>query len=134
MTTILLIEDNPADANLVREALEEHAVECELFLLTNGEKAVELIHLMDLEQIPPPDLVILDLNLPMKPGSRVLEEFRASSRCARVPIVVLSSSDSQKDREQAARLGASSYYTKPTRLMEFLKLGGIFKQMLGSIS
>jgi DNA-binding response OmpR family regulator len=119
---------------MVREALEEHAVECELLLITNGEKAIEFILQMDTAQAPPPDLVILDLNLPMKPGSTVLEQFRASSRCARVPIVVLSSSDSYRDREQAARLGASRYYKKPTRLMEFLKLGGVFKQMLAEIS
>ncbi len=134
MTTILLIEDNPADANLVREALDEHEIEGELLLITNGENAIEFIRQLDTEDAPTPDLVILDLNLPMKPGSRVLEQFRASSRCARVPIVVLSSSDSYKDREQAARLGASRYYKKPTRLVEFLKLGGVFKQMLANIS
>jgi CheY-like chemotaxis protein len=134
MTTILLVEDNPADANLVREALEEHQVECELLLITNGEKAIEFIQQVESGQDPPPDLVILDLNLPMKPGSRVLQQFRASSRCPRVPIVVLSSSDSYKDRQQARRLGASRYCKKPTRLMEFLSLGGIFKQMLTNIS
>jgi chemotaxis family two-component system response regulator Rcp1 len=134
MNTILLIEDNPADSNLVREALEEHEVECELLLITNGEKAIEFIRQVDAEEAPPPDLVILDLNLPIKPGSRVLEQFQASSRCARAKIIVLSSSDSHKDKEQAARLGASRYYKKPTRLMEYLKLGGVFKQMLAGAS
>ena len=125
------MEDNLADAGLVREALEEYAVECELLLITNGERAIDFILRFDEEGLPCPDLVILDLNLPRKPGTDVLRRMRAS-RCAHVPVVILTSSDRQKDKDEAAGLGASGYIQKPSRLAEFIELGRVFKTMLGA--
>jgi chemotaxis family two-component system response regulator Rcp1 len=131
---ILLVEDNPADVNLIREALDEHQVECKLIHIRDGQRALEFIESLDAEQRPSLDLVILDLNLPRKPGSVVLEAIRASARCPLVPVAVLTSSDNQKDKNEAARLGASVYIRKPSRLAEFLKLGGTFKEMIGQTS
>ena len=124
-----MVEDNPADAGLVREALEEHAVECELVLITNGERAIDFILRLDEKGLPCPNLVILDLNLPKRPGADILRSIRAS-RCGHIPVVILTSSDSQKDKDDAARLGASGYFQKPSRLDEFIELGRVFKTML----
>ncbi len=126
-----MVEDNPADVDLVREALEEYAVRCELVLTRDGEHALEFIEGVEMGKTHCPDLVILDLNLPKKPGQEVLRRVRASLKCNHVPVVVLTSSDSQKDKEDTAGLGASTYLLKPPRLSEFLKLGEAFKRMLG---
>jgi DNA-binding response OmpR family regulator len=129
-----LIEDNPADVLLVREALEEHLVRCELILITNGERATEFIEAFDADDACGPDLVILDLNLPRRSGLQVLQRIRASQKCNHVPVIILSSSDSQKDKSAAASLGASRYLRKPSRLAEFMQLGSVFKEFLGDHS
>jgi CheY-like chemotaxis protein len=127
---ILLIEDNPADALLVREALDEHEVECELIVINNGERATEFIQSLDAGGTCWPDLIILDLNLPKKSGLYVLQRIRSSEKCRHVPVVVLSSSDNQQDKSAAAALGASRYFRKPSRLADFMQLGSVFKEML----
>ena len=127
---ILLIEDNPADAGLVREALLEHAVECELALVTNGEVALAFIDAVELGQTWRPDLIIADLRLPIISGREVLRRLRTAARCEHVPVLVLSSSNNLADREEAAALGATRYEEKPFHLVDYLKLGIIFKQML----
>jgi chemotaxis family two-component system response regulator Rcp1 len=128
--SILLAEDNPADAGLVRKALEEHGVEGELVVIPDGEKAIEFIQALEDEAAPCPDLAIVDLNLPKKPGREVLERMRMSERCRHIPVVILSSSDAERDKADAARFGASRYIRKPSRLDEFLSLGAIFKAVL----
>lgn len=125
-----MIEDNPGDAGLVREALEEYAVRCELTVIDNGELALEFIESFVSGESACPDLIILDLNLPKRPGTDILGRIRESSNCNHIPIVVLSSSDSQKDKDEVAALGAFRYVRKPSRLAEFLKLGGVFRDML----
>ena len=130
---ILLVEDNQADASLVREALEEYSVTCELVVITNGESAIEFMENTEADQTVCPDLVILDLNLPRRAGQEVLTCIRGS-RCRRIPVIVLTSSDSQKDRDEAARLGASRYFQKPSHLSDFLEMGNIFKTMLENSS
>jgi CheY-like chemotaxis protein len=127
---IILVEDNPADVGLVREALEEHGAECELTVITDGESAIRFIQELDFSGAWRPDLIILDLNLPRKTGYDVLECLRASLRLSGVPAVILSSSNAKKDREKAAKLGVSMYIQKPTHLGEFIKLGGVFKGLL----
>lgn len=119
---ILPVEDNPADAGLVREALEEHEVD--------GELAIRFIQAIDAQSLACPDLVIIDLNLPKRPGRDVLECVRQSVRRRQVPVVILGSSDAQQDRADTLRLGASRYIRKPSRLEEFMSLGAIFKAMI----
>ncbi|MGH9633004.1 MAG: response regulator [Bryobacteraceae bacterium] len=127
---ILLVEDNPADVTLVREALEEHRVDCNLVVLRDGEEAVEFIEQVDEGDAACPQLVILDLNLPKKTGREVLERMRTSPVCGRVPVAILSSSDAARDKEVTARLGVSRYIRKPSNLDEFLRIGGILKDLL----
>lgn len=126
----MLVEDNPADVGLVREALYEHEVRYNLTVLTDGERAVELIDRLDREQMNCPDLVLLDLKLPKKGGFEVLQRMRTSVQCAHVPVVILTSSNAQEDRALAAKLGVTKYIRKPDRLDEFLKVGGVLKEIL----
>ena len=126
------MEDNPADTGLVREALDEHGVECDLVVLGDGEKAIRYIQEFDTLPRECPDLLIVDLNLPKRSGREVLQTMRLSVKCRTAPVVVLSSSDAQRDKLDSARLGANRYIHKPLRLEEFLRLGAVFKAMLES--
>lgn len=126
---ILLVEDSRADVGLIREALTEHCVDCELVVINNGEAAIRFIEEVDAGLHPCPHLVILDLNLPRKPGTEVLVQMRASRLCSHVPLVVLTSSDSRIDRDRVASLGPAQYVRKPSNLEDFLRLGALFKQM-----
>jgi chemotaxis family two-component system response regulator Rcp1 len=127
---IVLVEDNPADVGLVQEALYEHEVRYALTVLMDGARALELIDRLDRERRPGPDLVLLDLNLPKKGGLEVLEHMRASVQWRAVPVVILTSSGAQEDRDRAAKLGATRYIRKPHRLDQFIQLGSVFKEML----
>ena len=123
------MEDNPADVLLVREALEEHKVRADVFVVSDGEKAVRFVE-EDVKDLPCPDLIILDLNLPRKTGREVLEHIRASDGLGKVRVVVLSSSDAPKDMEESFRLGIAKYIRKPSSLSEFMKIGGILRELL----
>ena len=114
----------------MREALEEHGVQGELIVISDGDYAVRFIEALDTEPVACPDLVILDLNLPKVSGFEVLKTMRRSVKCQNATVLILSSSDIQREREQAIRLGASLYIRKPLRLQEFFKLGGVFKSIL----
>jgi DNA-binding response OmpR family regulator len=132
---VLLAEDNPADAGLVRRALELHGVEGELLLLPDGEMAVEFMRALDADPaMELPSLAIIDLNLPKKVGREVLEFMIRSERCRQVPVIVLSSSDAARDRADVVRLGIARYFRKPTRLEEFLALGASFKAAMAPAS
>lgn len=130
----MLVEDNPADVGLVREALYEHEVRYNLTVLPDGEKALELIDRFDREHLGCPDLVLLDLKLPKRGGFDVLQRMRGSTQCAHAPVVILTSSNAQEDRALAAKLGVTRYIRKPDRLDDFLKVGAVFKEILASSS
>jgi CheY-like chemotaxis protein len=127
---IVLVEDNRGDVGLIREALEQHDVFCDLTVINNGETALRFIDEIDAGQIPRPKLFIVDLNLPKRPGKEVLNGMRASANCHDVPVVVLTSSDNRKDKEDVAAFAVSRYVRKPSRLDEFMMLGAMFKQIV----
>jgi CheY-like chemotaxis protein len=127
MPEILLAEDNPADVYLIREALKEHGVECSLRVAADGKDVLALIVG---GRAWSPDLIILDLNLPRHDGIEILQLVRSTERVARVPVVVLTSSDSPLDRRTANELGATRYVRKPSNLEQFLQLGAVFKELL----
>jgi two-component system, chemotaxis family, response regulator Rcp1 len=125
---IFLAEDNPADVDLVREALREHGVDHELWLATDGQEAKRFIQAMGkVPDSPCPDLILLDLNLPMVSGHELIALFRKHPSCTRTPIIVVTSSDSRRDREQSAELGAQ-YFRKPSELGEFMELGAVVRE------
>jgi DNA-binding response OmpR family regulator len=128
---ILVVEDAEADVFLVREALQQAGLEFELLVLSDGEKAVNFIDNVDLGgSTNGPHLVLLDLNLPKKSGGQVLERVRRSRVCGQVPVVILTSSESPKDKMQAAKLRATEYFRKPSKLDEFMKLGPLVQRIL----
>jgi CheY-like chemotaxis protein len=128
---ILLIEDNPGDVLLVREALKEHEVTTPLFVITDGEKAVEFIEKLGKDGDGPcPALVLLDLNLPKRTGHDVLSRMREMKRCEHTPVVILSSSDAPADRRAAAAFNISRYIRKPSTLDEFMMIGAVIRQLL----
>ena len=121
--SILLAEDNPADVYLIEEALREHQVDFNLTVAEDGEAAMTL-----LAGGLRPDIVLLDLNMPKRSGGEVLDRLRKENGTG-VPVIVLTSSDSPSDKEEAMRLGATCYIRKPTGLDEFLNIGATIKQL-----
>jgi len=105
---ILLVEDNPGDAQLVRMALAEALPSARLSVAPDGEAA-----LARLREEGPPDLLLLDLNLPRLSGHEVLESVRADAALRRLPVVVLSSSRAESDVTRSYELGANSHIAKP---------------------
>ena len=118
---------------MVRRALEEHGVEGELIVIADGEEAIKFIQAIETEEAQCPNLAIVDLNLPKKSGREVLERMRLSERCRHIPVIILSSSDEDRDKAEAARSGASRYIRKPSKLDDFLSLGAIFKASLSEL-
>src|SRR5882724_13171078 len=117
---ILLAEDNPADIELVREALEDRAVACDLQVVEDGERAMDFIERIDRDPaLHCPKLLLLDLHLPKWDGGEVLRCLRASERCGQTPVVILTSSDSPSDLETATR-AALHYFRKPNTLEQYM--------------
>ncbi len=124
---ILLGEDNPADVYLIRQALEENGVK---YTLTVANHGGEMMAAVADSQGEPPDLIVLDLNLPRHDGLEILKAVRDSSRLKDVPVVILTSSDSPKDRIAASCRGADCYIRKSSNLGEFMAIGGTLKSLL----
>jgi CheY-like chemotaxis protein len=130
---ILLIEDAEPDVFLVREALKNAGLNFELNVLDDGEKAIDFIDELDRNGgAGCPHVVLLDLNLPKRSGDQILEHMRQSGRCRNVPVVVVTSSDSPRDKAEASRLGATRYFRKPSRLDEFMQLGPLVRELVES--
>ena len=127
---ILLIEDNPADVLLLREALASNQIESQLYVARDGEEGIRFINEVDEAGAPCPDLIVIDLNLPRKSGFEVLARVRSSWKCSDKPAVILSSSTAPSDRQRAASLGASTYIRKPSSLKEYLSIGESLKGFL----
>ena len=117
---ILLAEDLPADAGLVREALREGRFYCSLDVVEDGEQALAYLH----GEIPGarrPDLVLLALNLPRLNGREVLRAMKEDDDLRLIPVVVLTTSDVERDIEASYSLGAVGFVTKPLDVGEFFK-------------
>jgi CheY-like chemotaxis protein len=125
--SILLGEDNPADVYLIRQALEENGIHYNLQVAVHGGELMDVVA-GSLPQIP--DLIVLDLNLPRHEGLEILKMIRGSSDFSRVPVVILTSSDSPKDRIAASALGADCYIRKPSGLDDFMAIGRTLKNLL----
>jgi CheY-like chemotaxis protein len=131
MPKILLAEDNPADVYLIRTALEEHGVEIPLQVAADGREVLEILDQQGQLAEPELKLIILDLNLPRHDGIEILQRLNETKALADVPVVVLTSSDSPRDRLAATELGVTRLLRKPSNLEQFLSLGAIFKEILG---
>jgi|SRR5579884_3089333 len=120
---VLLVEDNPADARLTREALAEGNVASELSIVADGVEAVRFLRREgSYAHAPRPDLILLDLNLPRKSGREVLQEIKQDPDLRRIPVMVLTTSKAEEDLERAYSLHANCYIRKPVDLDEFLEV------------
>ncbi len=117
---ILLVEDEPADVHLVRLALREGRVLCNLRHAADGIEALELLRQRDgADAMPRPDLILLDLNMPRMNGREFLAEMKADPALTSIPVVVLTTSDVERDIVASYRLGAAGYITKPVDMDQF---------------
>lgn len=117
---LLLVEDNPGDADLTRDTLEDSKLLLDISLARDGAEALD--YLLGRGPRPAanvPDLIILDLNLPKMNGHQVLAEIRTHTHLQAVPVVILTSSDAEKDIAQSYQLGANCYVAKPIDLKAF---------------
>ncbi len=120
---ILLVEDNPGDVRLTREALKEAKIENELILAINGEEALDcLFGRGRFSNCIKPDIILLDLNLPKVDGREVLRTIKSDNNLKRIPVIVLTTSKAEEDIIKAYDLSANAYITKPVDMDEFLKV------------
>ena len=125
------MEDSRADVFLIRESLYQAHVDADLHVVHDGEKAVLFFEQVDRDpSAPVADIVILDINLPKRTGGEVLQQMRHSSRSANSLVVVVTSSDSERDREEMSKLGVAAYFCKPSNYQKFMKLGELAKRLL----
>jgi CheY-like chemotaxis protein len=118
---VLLVEDNPGDVRLTREAFKEGKRRINLSVVPDGEQALAFLHRQGAHAAAPrPDLILLDLNLPRKGGREVLAEIKADARLRRIPVVVLSTSQAEPDVRACYDLHANCYLVKPIDLDQFL--------------
>lgn len=124
----MLAEDNPGDVFLVKRALNEHLANGEnsftLMLAKDGEEAIRILEQAEAGQ-EAIDLMLIDLNLPRRDGGEVLARLRKMHHLAGIPVIVMTSSDSPRDRERCMGLGANHYFQKPTELNGFMEIGKI---------
>ncbi len=117
---ILLVEDNPADADLTRETLGMSALEIDLTVAVNGKEAVDCVHKRGrFGSAATPDLILLDLNLPGIDGKGVLADLKRDAELKRIPVSVLTSSTSERDIKESYELGANCYVVKPIDFKSF---------------
>jgi CheY-like chemotaxis protein len=118
---VLLVEDNPGDVRLTREALKDGQVGHHLSVAQDGVEALRFLRREGpYADAPRPDVVLLDLNLPKKDGRQVLQEMKQDPALRTIPVVILTSSDAERDIAGAYELQASCYITKPVDLDQFI--------------
>jgi CheY-like chemotaxis protein len=117
---VLLVEDNPGDADLTKETLEAGKLHMKIDVVVDGAQAVDyLLRRPPFAAAEAPDLILLDLNLPRLDGRQVLAEIKTHERLRRIPVVVLTSSDAERDIVESYGLGANCYVTKPVGFEAF---------------
>jgi two-component system, chemotaxis family, response regulator Rcp1 len=120
---ILLVEDSPGDVRLTREALKDAKMHINLHVTSDGIDVMSFLNRKEeYANVPRPDLILLDLNLPRKDGRQVLEEIKATPALMTIPIVILTTSASEEDVLRSYRLHANCYISKPVELDGFLKV------------
>lgn len=123
MIEILMVEDNPADIRLTKEAFKDAKMLNNLHVVNNGEDAMAFLHRHgNYVNTPRPDLILLDLNLPKKDGREVLAEIKKDPDLKRIPVVILTTSDDEKDVMKAYNLHVNAYIKKPVDLEQFMRI------------
>lgn len=119
---ILLVEDNEGDILLTKEAFEESKVKTNISVARNGMEALDfLFRRGDFSHVQRPDLILLDINIPVFNGHEVLEKIKTDATLKKIPVIILTTSSNQKDIERAYQNHSNSYVKKPLDMEEFLK-------------
>ncbi|OBH51198.1 two-component system response regulator [Mycobacterium colombiense] len=119
---ILLVEDDPGDELITREAFEHNKLKNRLHVAHDGEEGLDYLYRRgEYADAPRPDLILLDLNLPKYDGRQLLEKIKSDPDLARIPVVVLTTSSAEEDILKSYRLHANAYVTKPVDLDQFMK-------------
>ena len=128
---ILLAEDDPGAQELTRRALEQSRIRNELYIVEDGEEALNYLRrrgkYQDPASSPKPDLMLLDLNMPKMDGKQLLEQMRAAPNLRRIPVVALTTSKQENDIIRTYDLGANSYIVKPVDMDQFVNAIKVLK-------
>ncbi|MET9593936.1 response regulator [Streptomyces argenteolus] len=118
---VLLVEDDPGDELMTREAFEDNKIRNTLHVVRDGQEALDFLYRQgEYADAPRPDLVLLDLNLPRYDGRQVLEKIKTDPELALIPVVVLTTSSAEEDILRSYKLHANAYVTKPVDLEQFI--------------
>jgi two-component system response regulator len=118
---VLLVEDDPGDELMTREAFEDHKIGNQLYVARDGEEALDFLYRRGrFANAPRVDLILLDLNLPKYDGRQVLERIRADPELTHMPVVVLTTSSAEEDIMRSYKLHANAYVTKPVDVRDFI--------------
>ncbi|OBK19589.1 response regulator [Mycobacterium asiaticum] len=118
---ILLVEDDPGDELITREAFEQNKLKNRLHVAHDGEEGLNYLYRRgSYEHAPRPDLILLDLNLPKYDGRQLLEKIKSDPDLCRIPVVVLTTSSAEEDILRSYKLHANAYVTKPVDLDQFI--------------
>lgn len=120
---ILLVEDNPADVRLIVEVLKDFRLEKNITVVTDGEKVKEyLMKKNEFFNVTRPDIILLDINMPRKNGFEILKEIKENEEFKDIPVIIITTSDSEENVINAYKLGANCYIVKPLQLDEFIRV------------
>jgi CheY-like chemotaxis protein len=126
---VLLVEDNPGDVRLTREALKAGKVWSSLHVVADGVEALAFVRQQGVyTNAPRPDIILLDLNLPKIDGREVLSNLKADENLKRIPVVILTTSQAEEDILKAYNLNANCYITKPVDFDQFLKVVRVIEE------
>lgn len=118
---VLLVEDDPGDELMTREAFEDNKIRNTLHVVRDGQEALDFLYRRgEHTEAPRPDLVLLDLNLPKYDGRQVLEQIKGDPELSLIPVVVLTTSSAEEDILRSYKLHANAYVTKPVDLDQFI--------------
>lgn len=129
----MVVDDSKTDVFLMREAIGNARIYAEIDVVHDGDAATHYLDAADAnDNAPPPDLILLDLNLPKKSGDEVLKHLREKARFKDVKVIIVSSSDAPRDRAAVETFAIAGYFKKPSSYAEFMTLGTIVKGLLES--
>ena len=127
---IVVAEDNIGDIFLVQEAIAAHNLDVNIYVMNDGAEVMTFFRQLDADSITCPNILLLDLNIPKADGFQVLSFLRASKRCRWIPVVVMTSSGAQADREKSSSFDVNAYFVKPSNVADFYAIGGILHRLL----
>jgi CheY-like chemotaxis protein len=118
---VLLVEDDPGDVLMTKEAFEHYKIRNQLHVVTDGDQALQFLHQVgDYAGAPRPGLILLDLNLPRRDGLEVLAELKADPGLRVIPVVILTTSQAEEDILRSYSLHANAYVSKPVDFERFM--------------